>query len=140
MRKFFYHYTDAKSTQDIFLTGKIRSSLSSQRNAVHGDGVYLTTLEPRLGREVIAKNNWGGFITGQNNQIDKMECYFEVLLPSSKVKRAKDKRDIQIYEGELFLENYKWNLKGWNGELKATQYFMIRSEGEAAKYFYNNIC
>jgi len=128
--EFFYHYTDAESAQHIFLSGYIRPSVPSPRDAVHGAGVYLTTLEPRLGREVVAYNNWGGTFTGQT---DKMECYFELWLPSHEVKRAKDERDIQIYVGPLFLRNYKWNLKRWDGELLATQHFMIRSEGEAAE-------
>merc|ERR1719483_240275 len=62
-----------------------------------------------------------------------MECYFEILLPSNKVRRAKEKRDIQIYSGTLCLANYKWNLKNWSGVILATQYFMVSSGGEAAK-------
>jgi len=131
-KEFFFHYTDADSAQQIFLSGKILPSASTA-DAIHGNGVYLTTCEPSLGREVIANNNWG--ILGLNNQIviKKMECFFEVWLPSNKVKRAKDGRDIQVYEGVLVLANYKWNLKGWDGKLLATQHFMVRSEGEAAR-------
>ena len=84
----FYHYTDAESAQDIFLSGKICPSLFSQGNAVHGDGVYLTTLEPRLGREVIANNNWGGLITGQNiNQIDKYMSINQLVAASATIKK-----------------------------------------------------
>ena len=53
-------------------------------------------------------------------------------MPSSKVKRAREKRDIQVHPGELVLANYKWSLKNWDGELLATQHFMVRSEGRAA--------
>ena len=42
----FYHYTDAESAQDIFLSGKIRPSLFSQGNAVHGDGACSTGTVP----------------------------------------------------------------------------------------------
>ena len=64
-----------------------------------------------------------------------MECYFEILMPSSKVKRAKERRDIQVHDGELTLANYKWSLKNWDGDLLATQHFMVSSEGEAAKEY-----
>ena len=60
-----------------------------------------------------------------------MECYFEILIPSSKVKRAKDRRDIQVHAGELILSQYKWSLKSSDGELLATPHFMISSEGQA---------
>jgi len=129
--EFFYHYTDAQSAQEIFLSGTIEPSAISRGNAVHGTGVYLTTLDTSHGREVIANNNWGGVVTGQRDQVERTECYFEILLPSN------EGRDIQIYNGELVLENYKWNLRSWDGELLATQYFMVRSEGGAAqKYSY----
>ena len=128
--EFFYHYTNAISAKRIFLSGKILPSRMSNGDAVHGDGVYLTTLEPRLGRETIEKNNWDGAARSQDK---KMEVYFEILIPSSKVTRAKEKRDIQVHTGELSLAEYKWSLKNWEGELLATQYFMVSSEGEATK-------
>ena len=126
--EYFYHYTNSRNANIIFLSGKILPSLASNGVAVHGDGVYLTTFEPRLGRDTIAKNNWDGMTRSQD---EKMECYFEILLPSIKVKRARERRDIEVYSGELVLANYKWNLKSWIGELLATQYFMVRSDGEA---------
>ena len=54
-------------------------------------------------------------------------------MPGCKVKRAKDKRDIQVHAGALYLADYKWSLKNWAGELIATQHFKISSEGDAAK-------
>ena len=127
--EYFYHYTNHASAIAIFLAGKIEQSLRSNGDAVHGDGVYLTTLDPKLGKEVVGKNNWDGVTRTPE---DKMECYFEILMPSSKVRRAKEKRDIQIHTGELVLSQYKWSLKNWSGDLMATQHFMVRSEGEAA--------
>ena len=48
--------------------------------------------------------------------------------------RAKEKRDIQVYNGgDLFLSHYRWSLKNWKGELLATEHFMVSSQGEAAK-------
>ena len=127
--EYFYHYTTKKGGSMIFLSGKIKQSLASNGDAIHGDGVYLTTLDPNIGKEMVAKNNWDGVARSQEC---KMECYFEILMPSSKVRRAKDKRDIQVYTGNLILSEYKWSMKNWSGELLATQHFMIRSEGQAA--------
>ena len=127
--EYFYHYTNKESAIEIFLEGKIEPSLRSNGDAVHGDGVYLTTLDPKLGKDIVGKNNWDGVTRTPE---DKMECYFEILMPSSKVRRAKEKRDIQIHTGELVLSQYKWSLKNWSGDLMATQHFMVRSAGEAA--------
>ena len=127
--EYFYHYTNQKSAKAIFLSGKILPSLRSNGDAVHGDGVYLTTLDPKLGKDIVIQNNWDGVT---RNSEEKMECYFEILMPSSKVTRAKEKRDIQIFTGELALSQYKWSLKDWSGDLMATQHFMVRSEGAAA--------
>ena len=55
-------------------------------------------------------------------------------MPSSKVRRAKDKRDIQVHSGALQLADYKWSLKNWDGQLLATQFYMISSQGGAGKY------
>ena len=85
--EFFYHYTTAAGAKAIFLSGKILPSLKANGDAVHGDGVYLTTLDPGLGKEIVGKNNWDGVVRSQDY---KLECYFEIILPSSMVKRAKD--------------------------------------------------
>jgi len=128
--EYFYHYTNFSSARQIFIQGKILPSQKTKGDAVHGDGVYLTTLDPKLGKEAVWKNNWDGVI---RNIEEKMECYFEILIPSDEVRRAKEKRDIQVFPGELQLSDYKWSLKNWAGELLATEHFIIRSEGEAAK-------
>ena len=128
--EYFYHYTNLSSARRIFIEGKILPSQKTKGDAVHGDGVYLTTLDPKLGKEAVWKNNWDGVSRTVN---EKMECYFEILLPSTAVRRAKERRDIQVFPGELPLSEYNWSLKKWSGELLATEHFMIRSEGEAAK-------
>ena len=121
----------AAATQ-IVLDGKIRPSLASGGDAIHGDGVYLTTLEPKYGLPTIMNNNWDGVAVNRA----KVEAYFEFWLPSSAIIRAKEKRNIQVYKGTLKLSDYKWNLKSFEtGDLLATQYFMISSEGEAMKEY-----
>ena len=49
--EYFYHYTSEAAAKDIVLSGIISPSLAANGDAAHGDGVYLTTLDPRLGRE-----------------------------------------------------------------------------------------
>jgi len=100
-------------------------------DAAHGDGVYLTTLEPSLGRDTVTANNWDG-AGGAVSQSDKMECYFEILLPRRKLRRARERRDIQIYSGNLVLSRYKWSVKKFDGGLVATQHYMVSSQGQAA--------
>ena len=127
--QYFYHYTNLENSKDIFLEGKILPSLKSHGDAVHGDGVYLTTLDPKLGKDTVGKNNWDGVARAPD---DKMESYFEILMPSDNIRRAKVRRDIHVFNGELVLSDYKWSLKTWSGDLLATQHYMVRSHGKAA--------
>ena len=50
--EYFYHYTNHASAIVIFLAGKIEQSLRSNGDAVHGDVVYLTTLDHKYGKEI----------------------------------------------------------------------------------------
>jgi len=127
--EFVYHYTSSVNAKCIFLSGEIKQSTRAGGDAVHGDGVYLTTLEPSLGRDTVTANNWGGAAGAQKG---KIECYFEILLPSVKLRRAKERRDIQIFSGNLVLSRYKWSLKTFDGGLVATQHYMVSSQGQAA--------
>ena len=79
--EYLFHYTNKENAKRIFLAGRIKPSLQTNGDAVHGNGVYRTTLDPKLGKETVGKNNWDGVA---RNQDDKMECYFEILVPSNK--------------------------------------------------------
>ena len=125
--EFFYHYTSKRAAKLIIYKGKILPSLEANGDAIHGEGVYLTTLEPVQGEQTIKNNNWDGAAGTKTN----IEVFFEIQIPSSKVVRANDTRDIQVYKGPLQLSDYRWNLKNWDGELLATQFFMVSSEGRA---------
>ena len=81
--EYFYHYTSAQSAKDIFLSGKILPSQARNGDAVHGPGVFLTTLDPSLGKETVGKNNWDGVF---GNKEENMECFFEILIPSNMVR------------------------------------------------------
>merc|ERR1712179_645918 len=121
--------TSKEAAKFIISEGEILPSLGDNGDAIHGDGVYLTTLEPGLGEETIKNNNWDGVAATKN-----IEVFFEIQMPSSNVVRAKDTRDIQIHKGPLLLCDYKWNLKNWDGKLLATQFFMVSSEGKAKEH------
>ena len=90
--EFFFHYTSKQAATGIVLEGKSRPSLAANGDAVHGDGVYLTTIEPKYGLQTIMNNNWDGAAVSRA----KVEAYFEFLLPSSAIIRAKEKRNIQV--------------------------------------------
>ena len=128
--EFFYHYTSKRAAKLIIYKGKILPSLEANGDAIHGEGVYLTTLEPVQGEQTIKINNWDGAAGTKTN----IEVFFEIQIPSSKVVRANDTRDIQVYKGPLKLSDYKWSLKNWDGQLLATQFFMVSSEGRAKEH------
>jgi len=110
--EYFYHYTSLESARKIRKAGKILPSLGGNADAAYGTGVYLTTMGPECGIETIKENNWDGTSFAR----DKMEAFFEILMPSTKAVRAKDeKRDIWVHKGVLKLGDYKWKwdrLKG----------------------------
>ena len=89
----FYHYTTKDRAKRIFISGRIKRSLAANGDAIHGDGVYLTTVDPHLGKQTVLNNNWDGIARAST---DKMECYFEIRIPSNNVRRANDNRDIQV--------------------------------------------
>jgi len=130
--EFFYHYTTKEAAKLIISDGKILPSLKANRDARYGEGVYLTTLEPGYGEATIKNNNWDGY--GVEVSKTKIGVFFEIQIPSSKVVRVNNTRDIQIYKGPLQLSDYKWSLKNWDGKLLATQFFMVSSEGKAREH------
>ena len=42
--------------------------------------------------------------------------------------------------GELLLVDYNWSLKSWDGDLLATQHYMVRSQGGAARERRYTLC
>ena len=125
---YVYHYTTQAAARSIVRAGKILPSVAAAGDVAHGEGVYLTTLDPRQGETTIKNNNWDGAAAGAEK---KIEVYFEILMPYNKVTMANDKRVILVHKGPLKLIDYKWNLKNWEGDLLITQYFMITSDGKA---------
>ena len=116
--------TSLYSAKQIMIAGKILQSKAASGDAAFGDGVYLTTMEHKYGIKTIMENNWDSVAATKE---DKLEAFFEILMPSNMAIRVKDKKDILVYKGDLKLVDYKWNLKRFDGELLATQYFRVTS-------------
>ena len=125
---YFYHYTTQAAARNIVRAGQILPSVAAAGDAAQGEGVYLTTLDPRQGETTIKNNNWDGAAAGAGK---KIEVYFEILMPYNKVTMDNDKRVILVHKGPLKLIDYKWNMKNWDGDLLVTQYFMVTSDGKA---------
>ena len=67
----YYHYTTPQSAQEILRTGMIKKSTTKakSRDAVYGEGVYLTQIPPTTQRYLIALNNYDGAIQFINQNI-----------------------------------------------------------------------
>ena len=53
-----YHYTTEDAAKSIKDSKVIYKSTRSRRDAIHGDGVYLTSISPDKSKSVIIRNNW----------------------------------------------------------------------------------
>ena len=125
--EYFYYYTTALPAKTIILADAIPPSLGAAGDA--RDGVYLTTLCPSYGRDVIAYNVRG---TDDGSPDQPIEVYIELSLPTRLVSRAADLRDTQVYGGPLRLSGSRWSLRSFSGVLLATECFRVTSVGEAA--------
>jgi hypothetical protein len=101
-----YHYTSSEGCAGILQNGVIRSSTDVTRDALLGNGVYLTALPPWTRDKKLIKNNWDGrservFL----NKLDNLNYYIEfnsIHLPG--VKKARGKRDIWMVPYDIILE------------------------------------
>ena len=113
-----YHYTDASGHATIRRTKVIRCSRRGQQvDGIFGEGVYLTSLNPKdHDKEEIAKNNWNN---GWNGNLDKTDYYFEIDIPPSdrnlRPVNSPDGRDVYVFEADLDLDDFDW-ISGKNSE------------------------
>ncbi|KAL8580675.1 hypothetical protein ACOMHN_004717 [Nucella lapillus] len=110
-----YHYTSKNSLDRIQMSGRIRQSPLSNRDAFYGAGVYLTTLTPDEGRKKIASNNWG-----QNGPYmekkGKVERAIKLRIPEGRLKRARSgERDIWVHTGDVVLSDYLYSIVHLDG-------------------------
>ena len=106
----YYHYTDQDSLKKIKQSRRIRKSVLSNKDAIFGEGVYLTKLDPRNANKFqIALNNYDeGWLQGLIE--GKIDCYIKINIPGSRVEQAPSDRDIYVYpNADIHLDNYNWS-------------------------------
>ncbi|KAL8617163.1 hypothetical protein ACOMHN_014333 [Nucella lapillus] len=106
----FYHYTTNSGCQGIKQSGEIMESitLDGGDDARFGRGVYLTTLPPSAGKEVIIKTCWSANVVTHFLQTGRVDYYIKVTIPPNLVERATIKRDVYLHKGVLILKDYPW--------------------------------
>jgi hypothetical protein len=100
-----YHYTTADGCKGILKDGRIRRSTDTARDAVLGEGVYLTSLQPSTGDWRLIKNNWDGKRSTMLNKLDKVDYY--IVFDSDDLRdvmKARGKRDIWMVPGDIYLD------------------------------------
>lgn len=113
-----YHYTNQESLAKIKRSKYIRQSKNFERDCVYGDGVYLTSLNPKdWDKADLAKNNYGG---GWKKRLEdgRLDCYVEIEIPFSNLSLERCEagdRDVYLYQGNLDLSQFTWEA-GQNSE------------------------
>ncbi len=96
-----YHYTDRSGMKGILASGKINSSLDTKKDAVKGEGVYLTEMPPSTPSEKLLQNNY------DNGTINPQKVDSYVKFDKSKLdgaKHYKGDRDVIVVEGSSGLD------------------------------------
>jgi hypothetical protein len=60
---YLYHYTNQAGVDGIKNCGRIKKSMANLKDAVHGDGVYLTDLDPSMSKSFISSKIFVNDIT-----------------------------------------------------------------------------
>lgn len=86
---------------------------NKRKDAVYGNGIYFTTMEPSTAKKKIAKNNYDGTKVSPA-MMKKVEMVVIIDIPESKLRKCEtnsDDRDIYIFDTEqdLKLDDYH----GW---------------------------
>lgn len=104
-----YHYTNEEGKNSILKSGFIKKSSSFNGDALYGDGVYLTALEPSNTTASLILNNWDSSIPNPLDPaiISKTEFVFCVpmsLIPGVRevafTNGGENTRNIWIYPYE----------------------------------------
>ncbi|XP_060581726.1 uncharacterized protein LOC132738277 [Ruditapes philippinarum] len=107
-----YHHTDSDSAALIIKHGYIKKS-GGGRDAVYGDGVYLTEIGPSSSRSIVAKNNYDDKKRGWEKKIEegKTEVAIKIKIKRSKVKLCPGNRNVYLYKGDLYLSDVEeWDV------------------------------
>ena len=105
----YYHYTTKSGAEAIKISKTILKSLLDGRDAILGEGVYFSTLDPKSHtKKEIAEDNWGN--AGQYNiDIGKMDMVIKVqdLRPVTPPKR----KGVVIYEDDVNLDEFEYTIE-----------------------------
>lgn len=110
--KELYHYTNRTGYEKISEEHKIKGSTDRSRDVAFGEGIYLTSLNPKDNdKPWIAENNWDGGWK-QKYRDGFTDYFFKILIPSND-GRLSDKsgidRNIYLYKADwLYLDFYVW--------------------------------
>ena len=113
--RYKYHYTNEQGLQGIVQSGKIYPSRNTERDAVLGQGVYLTDRAPNTGKSRILQNNYGPD-PGYHKQ-DRADYYIKI--PADAVPTIKENSSRGVYKnaysGPLDLRGIEGVKYGRNG-------------------------
>ena len=105
-----YHYTSVESREKIRREGVIRRTVTSDRDAMFGEGVYLNKMNPEeFEKDEIAKNNWGQYGFRKSLEDGKADAYVKIVIPVNDRKlmnHSTGNRSIFRYRGDLWLDQY----------------------------------
>jgi hypothetical protein len=86
--QYVYHYTDKEGIKGILESGKIRPSVDTQRDAMMGKGVYLTSKDPSTSTKDLLDNNYDSAAKNP----EKVDHYIKF--------NERDVGKVQKYDGE----------------------------------------
>ena len=126
-----YHYTTEEGARGILRDGAIKQSVKKgtgrrQDDARFGSGVYLTNLNPGMGKRRIALNNYDGNPNAVKKILRSGRVDFAIVFklsrndPNLKEVGKDDDRDIWLYDGNLQVDpDNEWVIEVGSPEAQA---------------------
>jgi hypothetical protein len=114
-----FHYTDKKGADAIRVSKILKQSERKNGDSAFGDGVYFTKMSHLDHSKVdIVMNNWGAdreqaikFV-----RLGKVDYVVQVMVPdydsSVTDKRKESGRDVWLYEGDVYLVAFEFEIIG----------------------------
>ena len=139
-----YHYTTEEGAKGILKDGAIKPSVRkgtgrTKDDALFGQGVYLTSLQPGIGKQIIALHNYDGNNKNVQKMIKSGKVNFAIKFTldsedSNLVKVAKDSnRDVWLYNGILKVDpDNEWVI-----EVESDERVILGTTSEIVPYISN---
>lgn len=110
-----YHYTDEKGKKAIEASKTLKMS-KRNKNSRYGKGVYFTSMDPTASKKAIADNNYDGRYNAMATRLmnkGRVDYYIAVTfkLSDSNLKKPETDRDIFVYEKEMKLKDFDYEIK-----------------------------